>query len=365
MNWLITGGCGFIGRALIARLLSSDEHCIRVLDNLSVGTLDDLRGVAEFDELAPDSVTGEWGESRLSLVVGDVRDQALTRRAVAGSDVVVHLAANTGVAPSVEDPYADCENNVLGTLNILEACRAANTSRFVFASSGAPLGVQIPPLHEEMAPHPASPYGASKLAGEGYCSAYFHSFGVETVALRFGNVYGEGSGHKSSVVAKFIREALAGQSLEIYGDGSQTRDFIHISDLIEAIHLAGTTPGIGGETFQIATAAETTVQELTDALIKAMTAEGLPRPEIGHGPSRQGDVARNYSDTVKARACLGWQAQVGLEEGLRRTVRHFVMAQSAQLATLRSASVPSPLAGEGQGEGGDNRTVPRRYATKS
>ena len=343
MNWLITGGCGFIGRALIARLLSSDEHRIRVLDNLSVGTRDDLRGVAGFDEPAPNNVTREWGEAPLSLVVDDIRDKASTRQAIAGSDVVVHLAANTGVAPSVEDPHADCETNVLGTLNMLEASRAAGISRFVFASSGAPLGVQIPPLHEEMAPHPASPYGASKLAGEGYCSAYFHSFGLETVALRFGNVYGEGSGHKSSVVAKFIREALAGQPLEIYGDGSQTRDFIYISDLIEAIHRAATIPGIGGETFQIATAAETTVQELTDALIKAMTAEGMPRPEIGHGPSRQGDVARNYSDTAKARAYLGWQAQVGLEEGLRRTVRHFVDAQSAMPGASLSIGAPSPL----------------------
>lgn len=360
MNWLITGGCGFIGRALIAKLLSSDKHCIRVLDNLSVGTRDDLRGVAEFEDLASDSVTGQWNESSLSLAVGDIRDRALTRRVIAGSDVVVHLAANTGVAPSVEDPHADCENNVLGTLNMLEACRAAGTSRFVFASSGAPLGVQTPPLHEEMAPHPASPYGASKLAGEGYCSAYFHSFGVETVALRFGNVYGEGSGHKSSVVAKFIREALAGQPLEIYGDGSQTRDFIHISDLVEAIHRAATVPGIGGETFQIATAAETTVQELTDVLIEAMAAEGLLRPVTGHGPVRQGDVARNYSDTAKARTRLNWQAQISLEEGLRRTVRHFVNTQSANPAALRSPKVASVLAGEGD----SNSVVPRR-STKS
>lgn len=323
MNWLITGGCGFIGRALITRLLSSDECRIRVLDNLSVGTRDDLRSAAGFDELAPESATAQWTDSRVSLVVGDIRNKALTRQVVAGADIVVHLAANTGVAPSVKEPHADCESNVLGTLNMLEASRAAGISRFVFASSGAPLGVQTPPLHEEMAPHPASPYGASKLAGEGYCSAYFYSFGVETVVLRFGNVYGEGSGHKSSVVAKFIREALAGQPLEIYGDGSQTRDFIHISDLVEAIQRAATVPGIGGETFQIATAAETTVQELTDALVEAMVAEGLPRPAIGHGPARQGDVARNYSDTAKARARLGWQAQVDLHDGLRRTVRFF------------------------------------------
>ena len=322
MNWLITGGCGFIGRGLIAALLEEGGHRIRVLDNLSVGTRAELAAIAPVGAPAR---AEDWS-APLTLIEGDIRDAGTARAACEGAEAVVHLAANTGVAPSVADPRADCDANVIGTLNMLEGCRHAGVSRFVFASSGAPLGVQTPPLHEEMAPHPASPYGASKLAGEGYCSAWFHSFGVETVVLRFGNVYGEGSGHKSSVVAKFIREALAGRTLEIYGDGAQTRDFIHISDLLEAVRRAATLPGIGGETFQIATAAETTVTELTEALLGAMEAEGLTRPEIGHGPARQGDVARNYSDTARARARLGWTAQVPLEAGLRRTVR-FVLDQ--------------------------------------
>ena len=207
---------------------------------------------------------------------------------------------------------------------MLEAARKAGVRRFVFASSGAPLGVQTPPLHEELAPHPASPYGASKLAGEGYCSAYFHCFGLETVALRFGNVYGEGSGHKNSVVAKFIKQAMAGEKLEIYGDGAQTRDFIHISDLIDAIRKAATVKSIGGETFQIATARETTVREMTDLLLDALEAEGVARPETFLGPRPDGDVMRNFSDTSKARDRLGWHTQVQLEDGLRRTVRHFL-----------------------------------------
>ena len=323
MKWLITGGCGFIGRALSARLIQQGGHAIRVLDNLSVGSRADLFQVAEFSEMTEGTRNDKWSDG-VTLLEGDILDNVAVAQAVSGADIVVHLAANTGVGPSVEDPMRDCKANVIGTLNILEECRHANTKRLVFASSGAPLGVQIPPLHEEMAPHPASPYGASKLAGEGYCSAYYHCFGVETVALRFGNVYGEGSGHKQSVVAKFIKQARAGERLEIYGDGNQTRDFIHISDLTEAIIQAATVPGVGGETFQIATARETTVLEMTKTLIAVMREEGLPIPETYLGPTRDGDVMRNFSNTSKARERLGWRSQIALEDGLRRTLRYFL-----------------------------------------
>ena len=323
MRWLITGGAGFIGRSLIEHLKNSPEHKVRVYDNLSAGTREDLAGTARFNELEQETDFSRWDDS-VSLVVGDILDADLAKAVANNADVIVHLAANTGVAPSVEDPMSDCKTNVLGTLNMLESCRTQTVGRFVFASSGAPLGVQIPPLHEEMAAHPASPYGASKLAGEGYCSAYFHCFGIQTVALRFGNVYGEGSSKKSSVVAKFIKQTLAGERLEIYGDGGQTRDFIHISDLVAAIFKAATTEGIGGETFQIATASETTVSELTEKLVEAMVAEGLEKPEIYFGPTRTGDVARNYSDTSKARAQMNWTADVTLDQGLGRTIRYFL-----------------------------------------
>lgn len=323
MNWLITGGCGFIGRALITDLLAEGGARIRVYDNLSVGTREDLAATTDFTDLGPDADLGQWSDG-VTLIEADILDAERALAAARGADAIVHLAANTGVAPSVEDPHADARANVIGTLNMLEAARHGGVGRFVFASSGAPLGVQTPPLHEEMAPHPASPYGASKLAGEGYCSAYHHCFGVETVALRFGNVYGEGSGHKNSVVAKFIKLALAGERLEIYGDGGQTRDFIHISDLIEAIRKSASVSGVGGECFQIATAKETTVAEMTTQLLDALAAEGVARPEVFSGPRRDGDVLRNYSDTSKAQARLGWQARVGLDAGLRRTVRHFL-----------------------------------------
>lgn len=327
MNWLITGGCGFIGRALATNLLAQENQKVRVLDNLSGGSREDLSLVSSFSEIGMTDDASDWS-SPLALLEGDILNEADVARAITHADVVIHLAANTGVGPSVEDPFSDCRTNVLGTLNVLEACRTADVNRFVFASSGAPLGVQTPPLHEEMAPHPASPYGASKLAGEGYCSAYYHCFGIETAVLRFGNVYGEGSGHKQSVVAKFIKQAMAGERLEIFGDGTQTRDFIHISDLVEAIQRAAEMPNVGGEKFQIATAQETTVGEMTETLTAIMREEGLTSPEVFHGATRDGDVARNYSDTSKAQNLLGWQPKVTLANGLRRTVGHFLANQT-------------------------------------
>lgn len=332
MNWLITGGCGFLGTALIRALVQEEGHSVRVVDNLAVGSRDDLSAVCRFTE-ASASDLGPVGESSgptsVELVEGDILDEELAVRAAEGVDVIVHLAANTGVAPSVADPRADCLANVLGTFNYLEAARQHATERFVFASSGAAVGEVDPPIHEEVPPHPVSPYGTSKLAGEGYCSAYFRTFGVETVALRFGNVYGPGSTHKSSAVAKFTKRAMSGEVLEIYGDGSQTRDFIYIEDLVRAVRLAATVDGVGGETFQIATNAETSVQELIDLLLPVLAAAGIKDVEVRETEPRQGDVQRNYSDTSKAARLLGWQAETNLQEGLQRTVDWFTEPSGA------------------------------------
>lgn len=322
MNYLITGGCGFIGRVLITHLFDDLQSQFRVYDNLSVGTTNDLELVGEFNDETYTSEVENW-KCKLSLIVGDILDVETLERACQGADVIVHLAANTGVGPSVIDPMQDCLTNVIGTLNVLEAARNKKVQRVVFASSGAPLGVQEPPLNEEMAPHPASPYGASKLAGEGYCSAYYHCFGVEAVVLRFGNVYGPGSTKKDSVIAKFIKQAMAGETLEIYGDGSQTRDFIYIDDLVEAIHRASTAKNIGGEVFQIATSAETIVGALTEKLVKVIGEETGLNPSWVNGETRDGDVARNYSDTSKAKEKLNWSPSVDLEDGLRKTVQYF------------------------------------------
>jgi UDP-glucose 4-epimerase len=324
VNWLVTGGCGFIGVALVRSLVDEGGHAVRVVDNLAVGTREDLSAVCEFVEASPAEVGPTVSGSPVELVVGDILDEELALRAAEGADVIVHLAANTGVAPSVEDPRGDCLANVIGTLNYLEAARHNGVERFVFASSGATIGEVEPPIHEEMSPHPVSPYGASKLSGEAYCSAYSRTFGVETVALRFGNVYGPLSNHKNSVIAKFIKRATRGEVLEVYGDGTQTRDFIFIEDLTRAVRLSATTEGVGGEVFQIATNAETSVQEMVEELLPVLAAFGIKDVEVRQAAPRLGDVMRNYSETSKAARMLGWRAEVDLKEGLRRTVDWFV-----------------------------------------
>lgn len=322
-NWLITGGCGFIGTSLIQVLLSKYPNVnIRVLDNLLVGSKEDLKEVTDFKEI--NGIDIHTSPNGVELLRGDIKDSNACSEASKGIDCIVHLAANTGVGPSVENPKSDMEANVMGTFNMLEAARTHKVSKFIFASSGAPVGECIPPIHEELPPHPVSPYGASKLAGEGYCSAYYKSFGVETIALRFSNVYGPGSTHKSSVVAKFIKQALTGETLVIYGDGTQTRDFIYIDDLINAVILSVTRKGFGGETFQIATSRETTLDEITDLMLKTFENNGIARPKIKKTETRLGDVKRNFSDTNKAKKVLGWECKWSLDRGIQKTVEWFL-----------------------------------------
>ena len=242
-RWLVTGGCGFVGRNLIGRLVRDGGYDIVALDNQEVGSAAELDAAIAGDA-APEPTTTS---SSVRVVTADILDPHAIEAVSLDRDVVVHLAANTGVVPSIDDPRADCMVNVVGTLNCLEAARHGAVTRFVFASSGAPLGEVEPPMHEEKAPRPCSPYGASKLAGEGYCSAYWHSYGLETVALRFGNVYGPHSSHKTSVIARFIQQALAGEPLVINGDGGQTRDFIYVGDLVQAIRQAANSAGDRGQ----------------------------------------------------------------------------------------------------------------------
>jgi len=320
-NWLITGGCGFLGVNLIAHLLAHHpQAAIRILDNLSVGSREDLAEVSPFREIPSEAIQGP--PVAVELLVGDIRDQAACLRSCQGIDIIVHLAANTGVAPSVADPRQDMEANVIGTFNMLEAARQHGVPKFIFASSGAPLGEVEPPIHEEKAPRPVSPYGASKLAGEGYCSAYFRTFGLSTVALRFGNVYGPRSKHKSSVVAKFFKLALAGETLEIFGDGRQTRDFLYIDDLIQAILLAAAAD-VGGEVFQIATFKETTVNEIAEKVTRIVAKHTGQTIQVRHSQPRLGDVRRNYSDISKSQKMLGYQPRFDLDAGLEKTFAYF------------------------------------------
>lgn len=295
---------------------------MRVIDNLSVGTRDDLKEVCSFTETDTGNI-GALKPNTVELVVGDILDEELALKLAENMDVIVHLAGNTGVQPSLEHPRKDCLANVIGTLNYLEAARHHGVKRFVFASSGGTvIGDCEPPIHEDMVPHPKSPYGASKSACEGYLSAYHGSFDIDTVALRFGNVYGPGSNHKGSVVARFIRRALEDKTLEIYGDGAQTRDFIYIEDLVRAVYLAATVQAVGGEVFQIATAHETTVNEIADLLTTILNEAGIST-ELQHAAPLQGEIRRNYSDTSKAKRLLGWQAEWSLPEGLEQTVNWF------------------------------------------
>jgi UDP-glucose 4-epimerase len=245
-----------------------------------------------------------------------VRDARALSDIAKGADVVVHLAAHTRVIESISDPDLNFDVNVLGTKNVLQACRDAGVQKLVFASTGgAILGDQKPPVHEEMAPRPLSPYGAGKLAGEAYCSAFAGSFGLNTVALRFSNVYGPFSYHKGSVIAQFFRDLLQGRPLIVYGDGSQTRDFVFVEDLVEAVLLAEhiDTPG---DVFQIASGRETSLNELI-ALIRQLAPDR--DLNIRHEPARNGEVSRNYAKIEKARKALGYEPRVSLEEGLRRT----------------------------------------------
>jgi UDP-glucose 4-epimerase len=318
LRWLITGGCGFIGSSLTTRLLKENpETNIRILDNLSVGTKEDLSEVVS-------SIENDLNVklSGVELIEGDIRDYNLCYKCCDDIDVIVHLAANTGVAPSIESPRYDMEANVIGIFNLLEAARQQGVNKFVFASSGASVGEVEPPINEEKVPKPVSPYGASKLAGEAYCSAYYLTFGVKTISLRFANVYGPLSKHKNSVVAKFLRQAFSGETLEIYGDGGQTRDFIYIDDLIQAIILS-VKADVGGEAFQIATYKETTVNEIANRIKKLVEDKLGKTVNVVHGETRLGDVKRNYSDISKAKQMLGFSPEFSLDRGIQNTFEYF------------------------------------------
>lgn len=324
-TWVITGGCGFIGTATIRKILAENPATnIRVVDNLSVGSREDLRKVTEFSEITIDETAKAQG---VTLTVADIRNAEDMVACCKDADYILHLAANTGVGPSVEQPRLDMEQNVAGTFNMLEAARANNVSKFIFASSGAPAGEVEPPIHEEVAPHPVSPYGASKLAGEAYCSAYNLTFGVKTVCLRFGNVFGPLSKHKSSVVAKFLRQALDGEVCEIYGDGTQTRDFIYIDDLVEAI-FCSIRSDVGGETFQVASGTEHTVSEVAEMIKEELLRRVGIKMQLIQTEARLGDVKRNYADTSKAKRMLGWSTKWDLREGICNTIEYFLSEKS-------------------------------------
>ena len=293
---LVTGGAGFIGSALV-RLLVERGYAVRAYDDLSGGSVANLEG------------------TDAELVEGDVCDVEALVRSARGCDLVFHLAAGAGVLPSIEDPFGDFDLNARGTLAALWAAREVGAGRFVFSSSNAPLGAGAYPAGEEKPVAPLSPYGASKAAGEAYCSAFHGAYGLDAVAVRFSNAYGPRSVHKSSVVALFIRRLLAGEELVVYGDGDQTRDFVYVSDLVDGLLRAAETDGVGGEIFQLASGVETSVNELVSLLGEVAGLE----PRVRRASARPGEILRNYSLIEKAQHRLGYSPAVALEDGLRRT----------------------------------------------
>jgi UDP-glucose 4-epimerase len=332
---LITGGCGFIGLNLIGYLAKCGCSSLRIMDNLSVGTREDLEiYLRDQGEISGARETGktvdiQWRpygiEGRpisVTLLIEDICDREAVMEAVLPGETIVHLAAQTGVVESVENPQFDCRVNVIGTLNLLEAAVKRGSKAFVFASSAAPMGDQPPPAREDMVPKPLSPYGASKLAGEGYCSAFSGSFGLPACSLRFSNVYGPYSTYKSSVVAKFFRQALQGETLVVFGDGNQTRDFIHTEDLCRVIYLALRLLPEGrarGEVFQVATGRETSVNELFDMIRGLVENDTDMKVRVVYESPRAGEIYRNYADISKARTLLGFEPQINIKDGLRDT----------------------------------------------
>ncbi len=302
MRALITGGAGFIGSHIAERLLR-EGHEVKVLDNLSTGKRENL-------------VPCPGAE----LIVGDVRDASLVREVAKGCDVIFHEAAVVSVPFSVEHPQETHDVNIQGTLNVLHAARAEKTRRVVFACSAAVYGEDPElPKRETMAPLPVSPYGVEKITGEYYLHAWSQLYGVETVSLRYFNVFGPRQDPKSpysGVISIFVDRALSGKPITVFGDGEQSRDFVFIANVVDANIRAATTPGVSGRAFNVGCGARTTLNELLVALSRIVGRDLTP----SYADGRVGDIRHSLADISRARTELGYEAKLGLEEGLRALV---------------------------------------------
>jgi UDP-glucose 4-epimerase len=291
---LVTGGAGFVG-SHIAEALGEDNE-VRVLDDLSSGTRENLPAEAD-------------------LVEGDIRDPAVLEAAMEGVDLVFHQAAVVSVSESIEDPLSSHEVNTTATVQLLERARGWD-ARVVLASScavyGHPSGV---PITEDEAATPTSPYGLQKLTLDWYARLYHDLYGLEAVPLRYFNVYGsrQRGGDYSGVIGTFVRQAREGSPITVDGDGEQTRDFVHVSDVVRANLLAATTDAVG-EPFNVGTGRSVTIRELAELVRSAVGAD----VDIVHSDSRPGDIRHSRADTTKARDGLGFEAEVALEDGLER-----------------------------------------------
>ena len=291
-----------MGTNLIEALNKESGTKVSVFDNLSLGKPENI---ADLDA---------------TLIVGDLCDGEAVNAAVKQADAIVHLAADTRVLDSIDDPMKNYEINVNGSLNILESMREHGKKRIVFASTGgAIIGEAEPPLHENLVANPISPYGASKLAIEGYLSAYRGSYDMQPISFRFSNVFGPRSFHKGSVVAAFYKELIAGNNITIYGDGGQTRDFIYVSELCSTI-INALNHEISG-VYQLGSGIETSLNELISFMEKAtnVNMEG----KVTYLDARKGEIYRTFCDISKARAELNYQPATDLQAGLEATWQWF------------------------------------------
>jgi len=303
ISCLVTGGAGFIGSHLAEELVRRDL-AVRVLDNFSTGRRENL---ASFRD-------------RIELVTGDIRDLTTCRKAAAGTEFVFHQAALVSVPLSIEDPFLTEDVNVRGTLNVLWAAKEAGVRRLVFASSTAVYGDDpVQPKTESMQGVPLSPYALSKWIGERYCEAFSRIYGLLTVGLRYFNVYGPRQDPHSQYAAAipiFITRMLAGERPVIYGDGSQTRDFVYVGDVVEANILAAEADGVSGEVFNIASASSLSVVSLVRGINEILGEAHVPIFE----PPRPGDIRHSAADIGKAREKLGYRPSHDLRVGLEKTI---------------------------------------------
>jgi UDP-glucose 4-epimerase len=297
---LVTGGGGFIGSNLVAALVHRGDD-VRVLDNFSTGSRGNLADIAD----------------EVEIVEGELRSYERVHAATRGVEVVFHQGALPSVPRSVQDPLTTSAVNVEGTLNVLLAARDEGIRRVVFASSSSVYGSsgELPRV-ETQNPDPISPYGVSKLAAERYCVSFARVYSLETVALRYFNVFGprqDPSSQYAAVVPRFVTAIAAREPIEVYGDGAQVRDFTYVSNVVDANLVAADAPGVGGEVLNVATGRATSVDQLANTIGVALGQD--VRRE--HRPERAGDVRDSWANVTRARERLGWEPRIGLEEGLR------------------------------------------------
>lgn len=308
---LVTGGAGFIGSNLVRSLLR-DDHTVRVLDNFSSGRRENLVDL----------------QDRIEIYEGDLQDPETVRSAVEGIQFVLHLGALGSVERSVRDPMTTHAVNETGTLSLLLAARDAGVERFVLSSSSSVYGdTPTLPKVETMTPNPLSPYALSKLSGEHACRIFHRLYGLNTYVLRYFNVFGprqDPGSQYAAVIPLFIDALRSGKKPVLNGDGSQTRDFTYVADVVRANRLCCSAPvSAAGEVYNVAWGNRTSIRDLALEIGRAM---GQP-VEFEHGPARPGDVRDSQADSHKAEKHLGWEPQVPFEEGLKRTVAWFMEGQ--------------------------------------